>query len=49
MTLLLAGPAISLPSVLALIPIVGVKKALSFLLAVILFSTISGFVFGLTF
>ncbi|MDD3000874.1 MAG: permease [Candidatus Riflebacteria bacterium] len=49
MTLLLAGPAISLPSVLALTPIVGVKKALIFLLMVILFSAISGFVFGLTF
>lgn len=46
LTLLLAGPAVSLPSILALFPIVGKKKALVFLLFVMLFSAISGFIFG---
>ena len=46
LTLLLAGPAVSLPSILALFPIVGKKKALVFLLFVMLFSAVSGFIFG---
>lgn len=46
LTLLLAGPAVSLPSILALFPIVGKKKALVFLLFVMLFSAISGYIFG---
>jgi len=49
MTLLLSGPAVSLPSVLALAPIVGAKKAAGFLGLVILFSALSGFIFGATF
>lgn len=47
LTLLLSGPAVSLPSILALVPIVGRKKAFTFLGFVILFSALSGFVFGL--
>ncbi len=49
LTLLLSGPAVSLPSVLALAPIVGTKKAAAFLGLVILFSALSGFIFGATF
>ncbi len=49
LTLLLSGPAVSLPSVLALAPIVGAKKAAGFLGLVILFSALSGFIFGATF
>lgn len=49
LTLLLSGPAVSLPSVLALAPIVGTKKAAGFLGLVILFSALSGFIFGATF
>ncbi len=49
MTLLLSGPAVSLPSVIALVPIVGKKKAFAFLSIVIIISALSGFVFGLTF
>ncbi|NCB38839.1 MAG: hypothetical protein EOM80_08725 [Erysipelotrichia bacterium] len=46
MTLLLSGPAISLPSVMALAPIVGSRKAATFLALVIIFSALSGFIFG---
>ncbi len=46
LTLLLSGPAVSLPSIIALIPIVGKKKAVVFLLFVMLFSALCGFVFG---
>ena len=47
LTLLLAGPAVSLPSIIALVPIVGKKKAFSFLGFVMLFSAFCGFIFGL--
>lgn len=46
LTLLLAGPAISLPSVLALLPIVGRKKTLVFLFLVVVITTASGYIFG---
>lgn len=49
LTLLLSGPAVSLPSILALVPIVGAKKAAAFLSLVVLFSALSGFIFGTTF
>lgn len=49
MTLLLAGPAVSLPSILALVPIVGTKKAAAFLVLVVVFSALSGYIFGMTF
>ena len=49
LTLLLSGPAVSLPSILALVPIVGKKKAFTFLGFVVLFSAISGFIFGMTY
>lgn len=49
LTLLLSGPAVSLPSILALVPIVGKKKAFAFLGFVVLFSAICGFIFGMTY
>jgi uncharacterized membrane protein YraQ (UPF0718 family) len=49
MTLLLSAPAVSLPSVLALVPIVGAKKSAFFLILVIVFSAFSGLIFGATF
>lgn len=49
LTLLLSGPAVSLPSILALVPIVGAKKATAFLSLVVIFSALSGFIFGMTF
>lgn len=47
LTLILAGPAISLPSVLALQAIVGKKKALTFLFFVIVLTALSGMLYGL--
>jgi len=49
MTLLLSAPAVSLPSVLALVPIAGAKRSIVFLLLVIIFSALSGLIFGMTF
>lgn len=49
MTLLLSAPAVSLPSVLALIPIAGAKRSAAFLFLVIFFSALSGLIFGSTF
>lgn len=49
LTLLLSGPAVSLPSIMALVPIIGAKKAAAFLSLVIIFSALSGFIFGITF
>lgn len=46
MTLLLAGPAISLPSVVAMMPVAGKKRSLVFLTLVICFSALSGYIFG---
>jgi hypothetical protein len=47
LTLLLAGPALSLPSILVLNSIMGMKKTLVFVLLVIIMSTITGIVYGL--
>jgi hypothetical protein len=49
MTLLLSAPAVSLPSILALVPIAGAKKSAVFLLLVVIFSALSGLIFGTTF
>ena len=49
MTLLLSAPAVSLPSILALIPIAGAKRAAVFLALVVLFSALSGLIFVMTF
>ncbi|MEQ8350473.1 MAG: permease [Leptospiraceae bacterium] len=46
LSLLLAGPAISLPSLLALRSIMGWKKTVVYALLVILFSTLAGYFFG---
>jgi len=46
LSLLLAGPAVSLPSLLVLYRIMGGKKTLVFALLVVGFSTFAGFVFG---
>lgn len=46
LALLLAGPAISLPSVLALMPIMGKKKTFAFLILVVIFSASFGLLFG---
>lgn len=46
MALLLSAPAVSLPSVLALIPVAGKLKSVVFLALVVVFSALSGFIFG---
>jgi uncharacterized membrane protein YraQ (UPF0718 family) len=47
MALLLAGPSLSIPTVLTISRILGVKKALTYLGLVVVFSTIAGLIAGL--
>ena len=46
LSLLLTGPSISLPSLLVIYRIIGMKKTLTYAGLVIVFSTMAGFVFG---
>ncbi|MDX2110703.1 MAG: permease [Verrucomicrobiota bacterium] len=48
LTLLLAGPALSLPSMLVLNTILGTRKNLTYIALVILMSTLTGWIYGLT-
>lgn len=47
LALLLAGPALSLPSILSLSRIMGWKKTLTFVALVVVMATITGYIFGL--
>ena len=47
LALLLAGPALSLPSMLVLRSIMGTKKTLTYVAIVVVMATISGYIFGL--
>jgi hypothetical protein len=47
LALLLAGPALSLPSILVINKIIGWRKTLVFCLLVVVFSTIVGYFFGI--
>jgi len=47
LALLLAGPALSLPSMLVLSKIMGVKKMLTYVALVVVMATITGYIFGL--
>ncbi len=47
MTLILAGPAVSLPSVLAIIPLVGRPKAFAFFGLVVIVSALCGWLYGI--
>ena len=49
LSLLLAGPALSLPNMLVIRSVLGTKKTLTFVGLVIIFSTIAGMVYGLFF
>ena len=49
LTLLLAGPTLSLPSIIVIGKYLGVKKTTVFVLLVVLFSALIGMVFGLLF
>lgn len=46
LTLLLAGPALSLPSILVLKSVMGVKKTAAYAVLVVMISTFTGMVFG---
>ncbi len=47
LALLLAGPALSIPSILVIYKIVGWKKTLAFCLLVVVMSTVCGMIFGI--
>jgi len=49
LALLLAGPALSLPNMLVIKSIMGTKKTIIFVSLVIVMSTITGYIFGLSF
>jgi len=46
LALLLAGPALSLPSMLVIRSIMGTKKAVIFIILVVVMATITGMFFG---
>jgi len=46
LALLLAGPSLSLPSMLVLTRLIGLKKTLAYVLVVVLLSTAAGMLFG---
>ncbi|MCX7919284.1 MAG: permease [bacterium] len=46
LALLLAGPALSLPSMIVLIRLIGFKKTLAYVILVVVMSTITGMLFG---
>jgi hypothetical protein len=46
LSLLLSGPAVSLPSILVLYRLIGAKKAAAYILLVIMTATIAGFIYG---
>ena len=46
LTLLLAGPALSLPNMLVIRSVMGIKKTLVFIVLVVVMATITGIIFG---
>jgi uncharacterized membrane protein YraQ (UPF0718 family) len=46
LALLLAGPALSLPSMLVIGKVMGVRKTVAFIAIVVILSTIAGLIFG---
>lgn len=46
LALLLAGPALSLPSMLVIRSVVGTKKTIVYILLVVVMATITGILFG---
>ncbi len=47
LALLLAGPALSLPNMLVIRSIMGTKKTLTYVTLVVVFATVTGYIFGL--
>jgi uncharacterized membrane protein YraQ (UPF0718 family) len=48
LALLLAGPAVSLPSILVVNSIIGFRKTLSYIILVVIMSSLAGWIFGAT-
>jgi uncharacterized membrane protein YraQ (UPF0718 family) len=48
LAMLLAGPALSLPSMIVINRVMGIKKGMTYIFFVIVVATISGYIFGLT-
>ena len=46
LALLLAGPALSLPNMLVIRDVIGIKKTIIYVTLVIIMSTISGLIYG---
>jgi len=46
LALLLAGPALSLPSILVIRSVIGTRKTLTFILLVAVMATITGLIYG---
>jgi hypothetical protein len=46
LALLLAGPAVSLPSMFVLCSIMGIRKTVVYVLLVVIMATVSGMMFG---
>ena len=46
LTLLLAGPSLSLPSMIVIVKMIGVKKGLTYIGLIIILSAIAGMIFG---
>lgn len=47
LALLLAGPALSLPNMLVIRSIMGTKKTFTYIILVVVFATVTGYIFGL--
>ncbi len=47
LALLLSGPALSLPNMLVIRSVIGTKKTIVYVMLVVIFSTLTGFIFGL--
>ncbi len=47
LALLLAGPALSLPNMLVIRSIMGTKKTFTYIILVVIFATVTGYIFGL--
>jgi uncharacterized protein len=46
LALLLAGPSLSLPNMLVIRKVLGIKKTLVYVVLVVIYSTIAGLIFG---
>jgi uncharacterized membrane protein YraQ (UPF0718 family) len=49
LALLLAGPALSLPSMLVIRSVIGTKKTVVFIMLVVIMATITGLIYGALF